>query len=59
MLLALIALVGFQWYWMENAIAVKRDQFNRKVLEAMNQTVVKIEKQEVLFLANQKIKLNI
>jgi two-component system phosphate regulon sensor histidine kinase PhoR len=56
MLLALIALIGFQWYWIENAIAVKRDQFDRKVLEAMNQTVVKIEKQEVLFLANQKIK---
>ena len=56
MLLALIALIGFQWYWIENAIAVKRDQFDRKVLDAMNQTAVKIEKQEVMFLANQKIK---
>lgn len=56
MLLALIALVAFQWYWIENALAVKREQFDRKVVESMNQAVNKVEKQEVLFLANKKIK---
>jgi two-component system, OmpR family, phosphate regulon sensor histidine kinase PhoR len=56
MLFALIALIGFQWYWIENAVTVKRDQFDRKVIDAMNKSVAKIEKQEVLFLANQKIK---
>ncbi len=56
MLLALCGLIGFQWYWIENAIAVKREQFDRKVVEALNQTVNRIEKQEVIFLAQQKIK---
>ena len=56
MLVALLALVAFQWYWIENAIAVKKDQFDRKVIEAMNQTVSQIEKQEVIFLANKKLK---
>ncbi len=56
MLIALLALIGFQWYWIENAIAVKREQFDRKVIEALNQTVNQIEKQEVIFLARQKIK---
>ncbi|AWV99804.1 sensor histidine kinase [Arcticibacterium luteifluviistationis] len=56
MLFALIALIAFQWYWIENALAVKREQFDRKVVESMNQAVSKVEKQEVLFLANKKIK---
>ncbi|MFT5883747.1 MAG: two-component system phosphate regulon sensor histidine kinase PhoR [Arcticibacterium sp.] len=56
MLIALIALVSFQWYWIENAIAVKREQFDRKVIKSMNQTITKVEKQEVMFLAQQKIK---
>jgi len=56
MLLAQIVLIGFQWYWIENAVKVKREQFDRKVIDAMNKSVAKIEKQEVLFLANQKIK---
>ncbi len=56
MLIALIALVAFQWYWIENAIAVKKEQFDQKVIESMNQTITKVEKQEVIFLAQQKIK---
>lgn len=56
MLFALIALIAFQWYWIENALAVKREQFDRKVVESMNQAVNRVEKQEVLFLANKKIK---
>lgn len=56
MLVALLALIAFQWYWIENAIAVKREQFDRKVVEAMNQAVTKIEKQEVIFLARQRLK---
>ncbi len=56
MLFALIALIAFQWYWIENALVVKREQFDRKVVESMNQAVNRVEKQEVLFLANKKIK---
>jgi len=56
MLLALFGLMSFQWYWIENAIAVKKEQFDRDVNDAMVATVKKIEKQEVIFLANQQMK---
>jgi len=56
MLLALFGLMSFQWYWIENAIAVKKEQFDREVSDAMVATVKKIEKQEVIFLANQQMK---
>ncbi|MFN3489916.1 MAG: hypothetical protein ACK4YV_12325, partial [Emticicia sp.] len=56
MLLALLGLMAFQWYWIENAIAVKKEQFDRDVNDALVATVKKIEKQEVIFLANQQMK---
>jgi len=57
MLLAMIGLITFQWYWVENAISVRQEQFDRNVNDALQETVKKIEKQEIIFLANQKIKL--
>jgi two-component system phosphate regulon sensor histidine kinase PhoR len=57
MLLALFGLIAFQWYWIENAISVKKEQFDRDVNDAMQATVRKIEKQEVIFLANQQMKV--
>jgi two-component system, OmpR family, phosphate regulon sensor histidine kinase PhoR len=57
MLLTLIGLISFQWYWIENAISVKKEQFERDVNDAMQATVRKIEKQEVIFLANQQLKV--
>lgn len=56
MLLALVSLIAIQWYWIQNAIEVKKEQFDKSVLEAMNATVAKIEKQEVIFLAKQRIR---
>lgn len=56
MLLALIGLIAFQWYWIENAISVKKEQFDRDVNDALQSTVKQIEKQEVMFLANQQMK---
>ncbi len=56
MFLAMLCLIGFQWYWVENAFAVKKEQFDRKVMESLYETIRKVEKQEVIFLANQKIK---
>ncbi|RYU93281.1 sensor histidine kinase [Emticicia agri] len=57
MLIALIGLITFQWYWIENAISVRQEQFDRNVTDALQETVKKIEKQEIIFLANQKMKL--
>ncbi|UBM57595.1 HAMP domain-containing histidine kinase [Marinilongibacter aquaticus] len=56
MTVAFLTLIAFQWYWIENAISVKREQFDRKVQEALSQTVKKIEKQEVIFLAKKRLK---
>lgn len=56
MLLTLIGLIAFQWYWIENAISVKKEQFDRDVNDALQATVKQIEKQEVMFLANQQMK---
>lgn len=56
MLLAMIGLITFQWYWVENAISVRQEQFDRNVNDALQETVKKIEKQEIIFLANQKMK---
>lgn len=53
----MIGLIAFQWYWIENAIAVKKEQFDRNVNDALQETVKKIEKQEVIYLAKQKIRL--
>jgi two-component system, OmpR family, phosphate regulon sensor histidine kinase PhoR len=55
MSLAMLGLVAFQWYWIENAIAVRKEQFNRNVNEAMQETIKKIEKNEVIYLAKQKM----
>ena len=55
MLLALVALIAFQWYWIENAISEKNEQFDRKVNETLRETARQIEKQEVVFLAKQRI----
>lgn len=55
MLLALIGLVAFQWYWIQNAIAIKNEQFDKKVFEILTESSRKIEKQEILFLAKQRM----
>jgi two-component system phosphate regulon sensor histidine kinase PhoR len=55
MLLALLSLIAFQWYWIENAIAEKNEQFDRKVNETLRETARQIEKHEVIFLAKQRI----
>jgi two-component system phosphate regulon sensor histidine kinase PhoR len=55
MLLTLVSLIAFQWYWIENAISVKNEQFDRKVNETLKETARQIEKQEVIFMAKQRI----
>lgn len=57
MVLAMIALVALQWNWITNAIDVEKQQFDRNVTDALNETVRKVERQEVIFLAKQRIKL--
>jgi two-component system, OmpR family, phosphate regulon sensor histidine kinase PhoR len=55
MLLAIMALMAFQWYWIKNAITVKNEEFDRKVMDVMKETSQKLEKQEVIYLAKQRM----
>jgi two-component system phosphate regulon sensor histidine kinase PhoR len=55
MCLALIGLIGFQWYWIREAIAIRNEQFNRKVAESVQEVVHRLEKQEMMYLLQQRI----
>ena len=55
MCLALTGLIGFQWYFISEAIAVRNEQFNHKVAESVQQVVHRLEKQEMLYLLQQRI----
>lgn len=55
MCLALIGLIGFQWYFIREAIAVRNEQFNHKVAESVQEVVHRLEKQEMMYLLQQRI----
>ena len=57
MILAMVGLITFQWYWIETGIRTKEEQFDRNVMEAMQATIRNIERQEVIFLAKQHLKI--
>ncbi len=57
MLTAMLALVAFQWYWIDNSIREKRERFEQKVNDVLLKTAQKIEKQELVFLAKQRLAL--
>jgi two-component system phosphate regulon sensor histidine kinase PhoR len=47
-LVALIGMVGIQMYWIQNAIKVREDNFNRSVNEAITEVIYKLEKLEAI-----------
>ena len=55
MCLALIGLIGFQWYWIREAIAIRNEQFNNKVAESVQEVVHRLEKQEMMYMLQQRI----
>lgn len=55
MCVALIGLIGFQWYWIREAIAIRNEQFNHKVAESVQEVVHRLEKQEMMYLLQQRI----
>lgn len=58
MTVALIGLLGFQLYWINNAIRINKERFTQDVHQALNQVVAKLEKQEALFLVNNHFEKN-
>jgi two-component system phosphate regulon sensor histidine kinase PhoR len=55
MCLALMGLIGFQWYWIREAIAIRNDQFSQKVAESVQGVVHRLEKQEMMYLLQHRI----
>ncbi|MCF0061940.1 HAMP domain-containing histidine kinase [Dyadobacter chenwenxiniae] len=55
MCIALIGLIGFQWYWIREAIAIRNEQFNQKVSESVQEVVHRLEKQEMMYLLQRRI----
>lgn len=54
MCLSMIGLITFQWYWIKEALAAQNDRFNDKVAEAVQNVAHKLEKQEIVYLLQQR-----
>ena len=48
MTIALLGLMGFQYYLIQNLLIVEQERFDRLVSEALNSVVVQIDRQEAL-----------
>ena len=46
--IALIGLIGIQLYWINNAVALKEDEFQKKVNTALNDVVKTLERNELI-----------
>ena len=55
MALALIGLVSFQMYWINNAINISEDRFKKGVHDALNSVSNKLEQQEIVYTAAKKL----
>lgn len=55
MIFAMGALVALQGYWIKNAIHVQEEQFDRNVKTALVATVRKIEQEEMMYVAQQRL----
>ena len=52
---ALLGLIGFQWYWIESVIRANEERFERNVIDALIEVSEKLEKQEALFALHQRM----
>ena len=55
MSLALLGLIGFQWYWIDSVIRANEERFKKDVIEALHTVSEKLEKQEALYAFNQSV----
>ncbi|TAF96958.1 MAG: sensor histidine kinase [Cytophagia bacterium] len=51
---AAVGLLAFQWFWIDNALRLRQEQFSLKVTDALQEVVRKLEKQEILYLVQQR-----
>lgn len=53
MSIALLGLIGFQWYWIDSVIRANEERFKKDVIEALHTVSDKLERQEALYAFNQ------
>lgn len=56
--LALVGLISFQMYWINNAISISEDRFKDGVQDALTAVSDQLEKQEILHVATQKMQFS-
>lgn len=56
MALALVGVIAFQLFWINHAIAVKNEEFNQQVQNALQAVIMKLERQEALQIVSRKLK---
>lgn len=56
--MALIGLISFQMYWINNAIAISKDRFKNDVQDALNMVSEQLEKQEIVYTAARKLQFS-
>ncbi len=55
MSIALLGLIGLQFYWINNAISLNEERFKQTVHEVMNNVVKSLERREALMIAQENI----
>ncbi|MBO0937963.1 HAMP domain-containing histidine kinase [Fibrella sp. HMF5335] len=55
MAVGLLGLVGFQLYWISNALHLQKEQFDYKVTDALQEVVRTLERQEIQYQARQRL----
>lgn len=53
---ALLALLGVQWYWVTNAVSLKEEQFDREVTDAIHRVVERLQDSETAHLITADIR---
>jgi len=53
----MLGFIGFQWYIIRETVAVRNDQFNLRVSESVQAVVHRLEKEEMIFLLQQRIEM--
>ncbi|OIN60459.1 sensor histidine kinase [Arsenicibacter rosenii] len=56
MAVGLLGLVGLQLYWVRSAYRLQQEQFTYKVTDALQEVVRTLERQEISYLARQRIR---
>ncbi len=50
-----LGLIGFQLYWIRNALHLQEEQFAYKVTDALQEVVRTLERQEIVYLTQQRL----